>query len=47
MSKTKVILRVKTRGHKVGDEIEVDAETAESMVAMRQADRVRPKPEKG
>jgi hypothetical protein len=43
VSKTKVTLRVKTKGHQVGDVIEVDAATADHLEEMRQADRVRPK----
>lgn len=46
MSKTKVTLRVKTFRHGVGDVIEVDAETAEQLVANRQATRVKAAPAK-
>lgn len=41
MSKTKVVLRVATKGAKVGDTIEVaDSETADALVAAGQARRV-------
>ena len=43
MSKTKVRLTVKSWRQKVGDEIEVDAETAERLVANRQASYVSAK----
>lgn len=46
MSKSKVVLTVKTWGHKVGDTIEVDAETADRLVANRQATHVKGSPKK-
>jgi hypothetical protein len=48
MSKRKVTLRVKTVGKQVGDVIEVDSETADQLIADRQALPVKPgpKPEK-
>lgn len=42
MTRPKVVLRVPTLGHAAGETIEVaDAATADQMVAMRQADRVK------
>lgn len=38
-SKTKVVLRVNTIGAKAGDEIEVDADTAQTLVDNRLAFR--------
>lgn len=48
MANVKLILRVPTKGAKRGDEIQVDAETAEALVANGSARRVKaaPKSEK-
>ena len=40
MSKTKVVLRFPTVGKKAGEEIEVDAETAQALVDNGSAKRV-------
>lgn len=46
MSKTKVVLRHPTKGHKAGATIEVDAETAERLVSQGHATRVKPGPKR-
>lgn len=46
MSKTKVVLSVNTWKHKAGETIEVDAESADALVANRQATRVPGSPKK-
>lgn len=45
MSKTKLRLRFPTVGKKAGDEIEVDAATAEALVANGSAVRVKSAPQ--
>jgi hypothetical protein len=45
MSKTKVVLRYATWRAKANETIEVDAETAERLVAQRHASPVKPGPE--
>lgn len=42
----KVTLRVPTKGAKTGDQIEVDAKTADSLVANGSARRVKAEPKK-
>jgi hypothetical protein len=44
MGKRKVVLRVKTVGKQVGDEIEVDSAIADQLIADRQALPVKPGP---
>ena len=43
MSKVKVKLTVKTKGHERGDVIDVDAETADALVGLNQGRRVAKK----
>ena len=49
MAKTKLTLRVNTKGKKAGEEIEVDADQVDALVENRLASRVKPgpKPDKG